>query len=131
MLEISLNELCKWGSKKRRKASWIVKRFGKYRRKSKLNSEKIWKIWKKPKLVMISPLCTSCHNITVILLNVELNTINLTLYLQRHIPKYLSIYIFIRIIDFIQFFASYFHILMSFKKTLLNTLQIAGEHNIF
>jgi hypothetical protein len=43
--------------------------------------------------------------ITVILLNValNLNTINLTLYLQRHIPTYLSIYIFIRIIDFIQF----------------------------
>jgi hypothetical protein len=34
---------------------------------------------------MISPLCTNCHDITVILLNVELNTINLTLYLQRHI----------------------------------------------
>ena len=43
-----------------RKVSWIVIRFGKYRRKqwkdrentekSKLNSEKIWKIWKKPKL---------------------------------------------------------------------------------
>jgi hypothetical protein len=27
-----------------------VKRFGKYRRKSKLNSEKIGKIWKKGKL---------------------------------------------------------------------------------
>jgi hypothetical protein len=27
---------------------------------------------------MISPLCTNCHDITVILLNVELNTINLT-----------------------------------------------------
>jgi hypothetical protein len=53
--------------------------------------------------VMISPLCTNCHDITVILLNVALNTINLTLYLQRHIPTYLSIYIFIRIIDFIQF----------------------------
>jgi hypothetical protein len=45
--------------------------------------------------VMISPLCTNCHDITVVLLNVELNTINLTLYLQRHIPIYLSIYIFI------------------------------------
>ena len=65
--------------------------------------------------VMISPLCRNCHDITVVLLNVELNTINLTLYLQRHIPIYLSIYIFIRIIDFIQFFASYFPILMSFK----------------
>jgi hypothetical protein len=53
--------------------------------------------------VMISPLCTNGHDITVILLNVTLNTINLTLYLQRHIPTYLSIYIFIRIIDFIQF----------------------------
>ena len=50
MLGISLSELCKWGSKKWRKASWIVKRFGKYRRKSKLNSEKIGKIWKKGKL---------------------------------------------------------------------------------
>jgi hypothetical protein len=28
--------------------------------------------------VMISPLCTNCHDITVILLNVALNTINLT-----------------------------------------------------
>jgi hypothetical protein len=52
---------------------------------------------------LISPLCTNCHDITVILLNVALNTINLTLYLQRHIPTYLYIYIFIRIIDFIQF----------------------------
>jgi hypothetical protein len=40
---------------------------------------------------------------TVILLNVALNTINLIFYLQRHIPTYLSIYIFTRIIDFIQF----------------------------
>jgi hypothetical protein len=45
----------------------------------------------------------NCHDITVILLNLPLNTINLTLYLQRHIPTYLSIYIFIRIIDFIKF----------------------------
>jgi hypothetical protein len=34
--------------------------------------------------VMISPLCTNCHDITVILLNVTLNTINLTLYLQTY-----------------------------------------------
>ena len=47
--------------------------------------------------VMISPLCTNCHDITVILLNVAL-----ALYLQRHIPTYLFIYIFIRIIDVIQ-----------------------------
>jgi hypothetical protein len=53
--------------------------------------------------VMISPLCTNGHDITVILLNVALNTINLTLYLQRHIPTYLCIYIFIRIVDLIQF----------------------------
>ena len=33
MLGISLSELCKWVSKKRRKVSWIVKRFGNYRRK--------------------------------------------------------------------------------------------------
>jgi hypothetical protein len=52
--------------------------------------------------VMISPLCTNGHDITLILLNVALNTINLTLYLQRHIPTYLSICIFIRILDFIQ-----------------------------
>jgi hypothetical protein len=52
--------------------------------------------------VMISPLCTNWHDIAVILLNVALNTINLTLYL--HIPTYLYIYIFIRIIDFCQFF---------------------------
>jgi hypothetical protein len=45
--------------------------------------------------VMISHLCTNGHDITVILLNVALNTINLTLYLQRHIPTYLPIYIFI------------------------------------
>jgi hypothetical protein len=53
--------------------------------------------------VIISPLCTNCHDITVILLNVALNTINLTFYLQRHIPTYLSIYIFIRLIDCIKF----------------------------
>jgi hypothetical protein len=53
--------------------------------------------------VMISPLCTNCHDITVILLNVALNTINLIFYLQRLIPTYLYIYIFMRIIDFIQF----------------------------
>jgi hypothetical protein len=70
---------------------------------------------KPPLTVMISPLCTNCHDVTVILLNVALNTINLIFYLQRHIPTYLYIYIFMRIIDFIQFFASYFPILMSFK----------------
>jgi hypothetical protein len=32
--------------------------------------------------IMISPLCTNGHDITVILLNVALNTINLTLYLN-------------------------------------------------
>ena len=53
--------------------------------------------------VMISPLCTNCHDISVILLNVALNTINLTLYLQRHVPSYLPVCIFIRIIDFIKF----------------------------
>jgi hypothetical protein len=52
---------------------------------------------------MLSPWCTNGHDITVILLNVAFNTINLTLYLQRYIPICLSIYIFIRIIDFIQF----------------------------
>jgi hypothetical protein len=52
---------------------------------------------------MISPLCTNCHDIAVILLNVALNIIHLTLYLQRHIPTYLYIYMFIRIIDIIQF----------------------------
>ena len=56
--------------------------------------------------VMISPLCTNCHDVTVILLNVALNTINLIFYLQRHIPTYLYIYIFMRIIDFIQFYYS-------------------------
>ena len=76
--------------------------------------------------VMISPLCTNGHDITVILLNVALNTINLTLYLQRHIPTYLSIYIFIRIIDFIQFFASYFPILMSFKFPQSNLFYITA-----
>jgi hypothetical protein len=79
-----------------------VKKFGKSRRKSKLNSEKIGKTWKKGKLNSEK---IWKNDITVILLNVELNTINLTLYLQRHIPTYLSIYIFIRIIDFIHFFA--------------------------
>jgi predicted HNH restriction endonuclease len=38
---------------------------------------------------MISPLCTNCHDITVILFNVALNTINLIFYLQRHIPTIL------------------------------------------
>jgi hypothetical protein len=85
MLGISLSELCKWGSKKWRKASWIVKKFGISRRKSKLNSEKIGKT-----------------------------------------PTYLSIYIFIRIIDFIQFFASYFPILMSFKFPQSNLFYITA-----
>jgi hypothetical protein len=53
--------------------------------------------------VMISPLCTNCHDITVILLNLALNTIKLIFYLQRYIPTYLYIYIFMRIIDFIHF----------------------------
>jgi hypothetical protein len=53
--------------------------------------------------VMISPLCTNCHDVTVILLNVALNTINLIFYLQRHIPTYLYIYIFMRIIDLFNF----------------------------
>ena len=67
--------------------------------------------------VMISPLCTNCHDVTVLLLNVASNTINLIFYLQRNIPTctYLYIYIFMRIIDFIHFFASYFPILMRFK----------------
>jgi hypothetical protein len=114
------------------------------RKKGKLNSEMIWKIWKtivkwygkygrKPSweeywamfssyqkqalTVMISPLCRNCHDITVVLLNVELNTINLTLYLQSHIPKYLSIYIFVRITDCIQF------LLYGFKKRKINTIR--------
>ena len=53
--------------------------------------------------VMISPLCTNGHDITVLLLNVASNTNNIIFYLQRHIPTYLSIYIFFRIIDVIQF----------------------------
>jgi hypothetical protein len=51
---------------------------------------------------MISHLCTNCHDITVILLNVALNTINLIFYLQRHIPTSLSIYICMRIIDILE-----------------------------
>ena len=81
---------------------------------------------KQPLTIMISPLCTNCHDITVILLNVELNTINLTLYLQRHIPTYLFIYIFIRIIDVIQCSASYFPILMSFKFPQSNLFYITA-----
>jgi hypothetical protein len=39
---------------------------------------------------MISPLCTNCHNITVILLNVELNTINLIfIYKDIYLPTYI------------------------------------------
>jgi hypothetical protein len=63
------------------------------------NMEEYWSMFssyqKKALTVMMSPLCTNCHDITVILLNVALNTINLIFYLQRHIPTYLSIYIFI------------------------------------
>ena len=46
--------------------------------------------------VMISPLCTNCHDITVILLNVALNTINLTLYFiykDIYLPTYLSTFL--------------------------------------
>jgi hypothetical protein len=98
MLGISLSELCKGVSKKWRKVSRIVKRFGKYRRKVSWNVKPaIWKeYWamfssyqKQALTVMISPLCTNCHDITVILLNVALNTTNLIFYLQRHIPTYL------------------------------------------
>jgi hypothetical protein len=64
---------------------------------------------------------------TVILLNVALNTINLIFYLQRHIPTYLPIYIFMRIIDFIHL-ASYFPILMSFKFPHSNLFYITASH---
>jgi hypothetical protein len=76
--------------------------------------------------VMISPLCTNGHDISVILLNVVLNTNNLTLYLQRNIPTYLSIYIFFRIIDFIQFFASYFPIYLNLYTDIC--LSLAGKY---
>jgi hypothetical protein len=56
------------------------------------NSEKIGKIWKKVvKWFGKYGRKVSRHDIAVILLNVALNTINLTHYLQRHIPTYLSI----------------------------------------
>jgi hypothetical protein len=56
--------------------------------KNILCSPAIWKeYWamfssyqKQALTVMISPLCTNCHDITVILLNVALSTINLALY---------------------------------------------------
>jgi hypothetical protein len=64
--------------------------------------------------VLISPLCTNCHDITVILLNVAINTINLIFYLQRHIPTY------------IQFFVSYFPILMSIKFPQSNLFYITA-----
>jgi hypothetical protein len=136
--------------------TYLSEKIRKMWKKGKLNSEKIWKIWKKPKLncemiwkirnktklnsenfgkisyqkqaltVMISPLCTNCHDITVILFNVTLNTINLIFYLQRHIPTYLSIYICMRIIDFIQF------LLVIFGNRLLHLytesyLPLAGK----
>ena len=34
------------------KVSWIVKRYGNYGRKGKLNSEKIRKLWKKTKWIV-------------------------------------------------------------------------------
>jgi hypothetical protein len=37
----------KWFGQHGRKVSWIVERFGEYGRKSKLNSETIWKMRKK------------------------------------------------------------------------------------
>jgi hypothetical protein len=44
--------------------------------------------------VMISPLCTNCNDITVILLNVALNTIKLTLfYKDIYLPIYLSTFL--------------------------------------
>jgi hypothetical protein len=98
-------------------------------KKSKSNSKKIWKIQKKSNLkcemiwkiltVMISPLCTNCHDVTVILLNVALNTINLIFNLQRHIPTYLYIYIFMRIIDFIHFICWLFSYLFEFQMSTI------------
>jgi hypothetical protein len=41
--------------------------------------------------VMISPLCTNCHDITVILLNVELNTIYKEIYIPTYLSTFLSI----------------------------------------
>jgi hypothetical protein len=98
MKKSKLNSEKIWKIQKKSKLN--SEKIGKMWKKGKLNSEKIWKVWKKPKLncekkqaltVMISPLCTNCHDITVILLNVALNTINLIFYLQRHIPTYLFI----------------------------------------
>ena len=45
MLGISLSELNKWVSKKWRKVSRIVKRFGKYRRKLWNDMENMDKMW--------------------------------------------------------------------------------------
>jgi hypothetical protein len=60
--------------------------------------------------VMISPLCTNCHDITVILLNAALNTINLIFYLQRHIP----IIVLLKKIPFFHIF-HIFHIFSQFS----------------
>jgi hypothetical protein len=78
--------IVKWYGKYGWKVSQIVIKYGQHGRKASWNVKWYGKDGRK---------------ITVILLNVALNTINLTLYLQRHILTYLSIYIFIRIIDFI------------------------------
>jgi hypothetical protein len=44
--------------------------------------------------VMISPLCTNCHDIAVILLNVAFNTINRTfIYKDTYLPTYLSTFL--------------------------------------
>jgi hypothetical protein len=61
--------------------------------------------------VMISALCTNCHDIAVILLNVALNTINLHFYKNYR---------------FYSIFASYFPILMSFKFPQSNLFYITA-----
>ena len=79
--------------------------------------------------VIISPLCTDCHDITVILLNVALNTIHLSLYLQRH--TYLPIYLhFYQNYRFYSIFASYFPILMSFKFPQSNLFYITAWYSV-
>jgi hypothetical protein len=55
-----------------------------------------------------------------------LNTINLIFYLQRHIPTYLSIYIFYENYRFYSIFASHFPILMSFRFPQSNLFYITA-----
>jgi hypothetical protein len=106
--------ILKWFRKYGRKVGWIEERFGKYGRKVSW----IVKIYRKNWIYKLQR-----YNCNIVECGIKHHKSNL--YLQRHIPTYLSIYIFIRIIDFIQFFRYIFTIQLTFLPYFpnLSTIQ--------